>query len=251
QIVEERWFNPKAILGFWPANSVGDDIALYTGESRSEKLATFHGLRQQLTKRDGRANTCLSDFVAPEGSGIGDYVGGFVVTAGLEEVRIAERFERANDDYRSILVKALADRIAEALAERMHERVRKEFWGYAAEEAYAPGDLAKEEYDGIRPAPGYPSQPDHTEKVTLFDLLQAEPRIGVKLTESYAMWPGSSVSGLYIAHPEAHYFGVAKVERDQVEDYAVRKGMDLVEVERWLGPILNYDPARYLAIAAE
>ncbi|MBX9931962.1 MAG: methionine synthase [Methylobacterium sp.] len=251
QIVEERWFNPKAILGFWPANSVGDDIALYTGESRSEKLATFHGLRQQLTKRDGRANTCLSDFVAPEGSGIGDYVGGFVVTAGLEEVRIAERFERANDDYRSILVKALADRIAEALAERMHERVRKEFWGYAPDESYAPEELSKEEYAGIRPAPGYPSQPDHTEKVTLFDLLQAEPRIGVKLTESYAMWPGSSVSGLYIAHPEAHYFGVAKVERDQVEDYAARKGMDISAVERWLGPILNYDPARYFAVAAE
>ncbi|GJD97010.1 methionine synthase [Methylobacterium iners] len=249
QIVEDRWFNPKAILGFWPANSVGDDIALYTGESRSETLATFHGLRQQLTKRDGRANTCLSDFVGPEG--VPDYVGGFVVTAGLEEVRIAERFERANDDYRSILVKALADRIAEALAERMHERVRKEFWGYAPDEAYSPDELAKEEYPGIRPAPGYPSQPDHTEKVTLFDLLQAESRIGVKLTESYAMWPGSSVSGLYIAHPEAHYFGVAKVERDQVEDYAARKGMDIPAVERWLGPILNYDPARYLAVAAE
>jgi 5-methyltetrahydrofolate--homocysteine methyltransferase len=251
QIVAERWFNPKAIIGFWPANSVGDDITLFTGESRSEKLATFFGLRQQLTKRDGRANTCLSDFVAPAETGIADYVGGFVVTAGLEEVRIAERFERANDDYRSILVKALADRIAEALAERMHERVRREFWGYAADETFAPEDLVREEYAGIRPAPGYPSQPDHTEKVTLFDLLKAEPRIGVKLTESYAMWPGSSVSGLYIAHPESHYFGVAKVERDQVEDYALRKGMDLREVERWLGPILNYDPARYLAAAAE
>ena len=251
QIVAERWFNPKAVIGFWPANSVGDDITLFTGESRSEKLATFFGLRQQLSKRDGRANTCLSDFVAPAETGIADYVGGFVVTAGLEEVRIAERFERANDDYRAILVKALADRIAEALAERMHERVRREFWGYGADETYAPEDLVREEYDGIRPAPGYPSQPDHTEKVTLFDLLKAESRIGVKLTESYAMWPGSSVSGLYIAHPEAHYFGVAKVERDQVEDYAVRKGMDLGQVERWLGPILNYDPARYLAVAAE
>ncbi|SFG37163.1 methionine synthase [Methylobacterium gossipiicola] len=251
QIVTERWFNPKAVIGFWPANSIGDDITLYTGESRSEKLATFHGLRQQLSKRDGRANTCLSDFVAPAGSGVGDYVGGFVVTAGLEEVRIAERFERANDDYRSILVKALADRIAEALAEQMHERVRKEFWGYAADETYTPEDLVREDYAGIRPAPGYPSQPDHTEKTTLFDLLKAESRIGVKLTESYAMWPGSSVSGLYIAHPEAHYFGVAKVERDQVEDYAARKGMDLAQVERWLGPILNYDPASYLVAAAE
>ncbi len=251
QIVEEHWFNPKAVVGFWPANSVGDDIALFTGESRSERLATFHGLRQQLEKRDGRANTCLSDFVAPAETGIADYVGGFVVTSGLEEVRIAERFERANDDYRAILVKALADRVAEAFAERMHERVRKEFWGYAAEEAFTPDELVREEYDGIRPAPGYPAQPDHTEKVTLFDLLQAEPRIGVRLTESYAMWPGSSVSGLYIAHPDAHYFGVAKVERDQAEDYAARKGMDVAEVERWLGPILNYDPARYLAAAAE
>ncbi|MCJ2039327.1 methionine synthase [Methylobacterium sp. J-059] len=251
QIVAERWFNPKAILGFWPANAVGDDIRLYTGESRSETLATFHGLRQQLSKRDGRPNTCLSDFVAPAETGIADYVGGFVVTAGLEEVRIAEKFERANDDYRSILVKALADRIAEAFAERMHERVRREFWGYAADETYTPEELVREEYDGIRPAPGYPSQPDHTEKVTLFDLLQGERRIGVKLTESYAMWPGSSVSGLYLAHPKAHYFGVAKVERDQVEDYAMRKGMDLHAVERWLGPILNYDPARYLAVAAE
>ncbi|MGU3536943.1 methionine synthase [Methylobacterium sp. A54F] len=250
QIVEERWFNPKAVIGFWPANAVGDDIALYTGESRAERLATFHGLRQQLSKRDGRANTCLSDFVAPEATGLADYVGGFVVTAGLEEVRIAERFERANDDYRAILVKALADRIAEAFAERMHERVRREFWGYAAGESFTPEELVHESYDGIRPAPGYPAQPDHTEKTTLFDLLQAERRVGVKLTESYAMWPGSSVSGLYIAHPEAHYFGVAKVERDQVEDYAARKGMAVAEIERWLGPILNYDPAQIPAAAA-
>ncbi len=245
QIVEERWFNPKAIIGFWPANSVGDDIHLYTGESRSELLAAFHGLRQQLTKRDGKSNTCISDFVAPKESGLAEYVGGFVVTAGIEEVRIAEKFERTNDDYRSILVKALADRIAEAFAERMHQRVRKEFWGYAAGEPIPTEELYKEEYDGIRPAPGYPAQPDHTEKVTLFDLLQAERRIGVKLTESYAMWPGSSVSGIYIAHPQAHYFGVAKVERDQVEDYSLRKRMDVREIERWLGPILNYDPAQY------
>jgi 5-methyltetrahydrofolate--homocysteine methyltransferase len=239
------------VIGFWPANAVGDDIRLFTGESRSEALATFHGLRQQLSKRDGRPNLCLSDFVAPAETGLADYVGGFVVTAGLEEVRIAEKFERANDDYRSILVKALADRIAEAFAERMHQRVRKEFWAYAADEAISNEDLIREEYRGIRPAPGYPAQPDHTEKETLFGLLEAERRIGVKLTESYAMWPGSSVSGLYLAHPEAHYFGVAKVERDQVEDYAARKGMSVPEVERWLSPILNYDPAMYRAIAAE
>jgi 5-methyltetrahydrofolate--homocysteine methyltransferase len=249
QIVSERWFNPKAVIGFWPANAAGDDIRLYTGESRSEVLTTFHGLRQQLAKRDGRPNLCLSDFVAPEGT-VPDYLGAFVVTAGLEEVRIAEKFERANDDYRSILVKALADRIAEAFAERMHERVRKEFWGYAAEEALSAADLIKEEYRGIRPAPGYPAQPDHTEKEQLFRLLEAERRIGVKLTESYAMWPGSSVSGLYFGHPDAYYFGVAKVERDQVEDYAARKDMRIEEVERWLSPILNYDPAAYRMAAA-
>jgi 5-methyltetrahydrofolate--homocysteine methyltransferase len=251
RIVEERWFNPKAVIGFWPANAVGDDIRLFTGESRVAERATFHGLRQQLSKRDGRPNLCLSDFVAPVESGRPDYVGGFVVTAGIEEVRIAERFERANDDYSSILVKALADRIAEALAERMHQRVRKEFWGYAADETLTEEDLIREDYRGIRPAPGYPAQPDHTEKSTLFELLDAERRIGVSLTESFAMWPGSSVSGLYLAHPDAHYFGVAKVERDQVEDYAARKGMSVVEVERWLSPVLNYEPAAYNVMAAE
>jgi 5-methyltetrahydrofolate--homocysteine methyltransferase len=168
RIVAERWFNPKAVIGFWPANAVGDDIRLFTGESRSETLATFFGLRQQLSRRDGRPNLCLSDFVAPAGTGLPDYVGGFVVTAGIEEVRIAERFERANDDYRSILVKALADRLAEAFAERMHERVRKEFWGYAPDEDLSNEARIREEYRGIRPAPGYPAQPDHTEKATLF-----------------------------------------------------------------------------------
>jgi 5-methyltetrahydrofolate--homocysteine methyltransferase len=251
KIVEERWFNPKAVIGFWPANAVGDDIRLFTGESRSEELATFHGLRQQLSKRDGRPNLCISDFVAPVETGLADYIGTFVVTAGIEEVRIAEKFERANDDYRSILVKALADRLAEAFAERMHERVRKEFWAYAPDENLTNDQLVREEYHGIRPAPGYPAQPDHTEKEALFRLLEAERRIGVKLTESYAMWPGSSVSGLYIAHPEAHYFGVAKIERDQVEDYAARKGMSIAEIERWLSPMLNYDPARYRLEAAE
>ena len=251
RLVDERWFNPKAVIGFWPANSVGDDIRLFTGESRSKELATFFGLRQQLSKRDGRPNLCLSDFVAPRETGLPDYIGAFVVTAGIEEVRIAERFERVNDDYRSILVKALADRVAEAFAERMHERVRKEFWGYAPDEALTSDQLVREEYRGIRPAPGYPAQPDHTEKATLFRLLDAEKRIGVTLTESYAMWPGSSVSGLYLAHPEAHYFGVAKVERDQVEDYAARKDLSIAEVERWLSPILNYDPSRYMVQAAE
>jgi 5-methyltetrahydrofolate--homocysteine methyltransferase len=243
KIIAEKWFNPKATIGLWPAGAVGDDIRLFTDETRKEELATFFTLRQQLSKRDGRPNVALADFVAPVDSGIGDYVGGFVVTAGIEEIAIAERFERANDDYSSILVKALADRFAEAFAELMHERVRREFWGYAPNENLVPDELIGEPYRGIRPAPGYPAQPDHTEKETLFRLLDAEAKINVRLTESYAMWPGSSVSGIYIAHPDSYYFGVAKVERDQVEDYSVRKSMPVAEVERWLGPILNYVPA--------
>jgi 5-methyltetrahydrofolate--homocysteine methyltransferase len=243
KIIAEKWFRPRAVIGFWPANSVGDDIRLFTGEDRAQELETFYTLRQQLSKRDGRPNVALSDFVAPLASGKQDHVGAFVVTAGIEEVAIAERFERANDDYSSILVKALADRFAEAFAERMHQRVRQEFWGYAADEALGPEELIGETYDGIRPAPGYPAQPDHTEKATLFRLLDATAATGVELTESYAMWPGSSVSGLYIGHPASYYFGVAKVERDQVEDYARRKSMPVAEVERWLGPVLNYVPA--------
>ncbi|MGB3813025.1 MAG: methionine synthase [Shinella sp.] len=243
QIISEKWFTPKAVVGFWPAGADGDDIRLFTDEARQEDVATFFTLRQQLSKRDGRPNLALSDFVAPVDSGKQDYLGGFVVTAGIGEIAIAERFERANDDYSSILVKALADRFAEAFAERMHEVVRKELWGYAPDEAFAPTELIGEPYAGIRPAPGYPAQPDHTEKTTLFRLLDAEKEIGVTLTESYAMWPGSSVSGLYIGSPESYYFGVAKVERDQTEDYARRKGMAVAEVERWLGPVLNYVPA--------
>ncbi|GAB5428234.1 MAG: methionine synthase [Devosia indica] len=247
QIIDEKWFAPKAVLGFWPANAVGDDVRLFTDEDRQSALATFFTLRQQLSKRDGKPNMALSDFVAPADSGKPDYIGGFVVTAGIEEVEIAERFERANDDYSSILVKALADRFAEAMAEYMHERVRKEYWGYAPDEALSPDELVGEPYQGIRPAPGYPAQPDHTEKTTLFELLDAENSVGVSLTESYAMWPGSSVSGIYMSHPDSFYFGVAKVERDQVLDYAQRKGMDVEEVERWLAPILNYIPGRVAA----
>ncbi|WP_430439988.1 methionine synthase [Shinella sp.] len=242
KIIAEKWFTPKAVVGFWPAGTVGDDIRLFTDEARNKDLATFFTLRQQLSKRDGRPNVALSDFVAPVDSGKPDYLGGFVVTAGIGEIAIAERFERANDDYNSILVKALADRFAEAFAERMHEYVRKELWAYAPDETFSPTDLIGEPYAGIRPAPGYPAQPDHTEKTALFRLLDAEKQIGVELTESFAMWPGSSVSGLYIASPESYYFGVAKVERDQVEDYARRKGMTVMEVERWLGPVLNYVP---------
>jgi 5-methyltetrahydrofolate--homocysteine methyltransferase len=242
QIIAEKWFHPRAVIGFWPANSVGDDIRLFTDETRKEERATLFTLRQQLTRRGDKPNMALADFVAPVDSGKADYVGGFVVTAGIEEVEIAERFERRNDDYSSILVKALADRFAEALAEQVHERVRKEFWGYAPDENLSADDLISEGYRGIRPAPGYPAQPDHTEKTTIFVLLDAENAAGVKLTESYAMWPGSSVSGIYLAHPESYYFGVAKVERDQVADYAARKNMSVEDVERWLGPILNYMP---------
>ena len=249
RIVDERWFAPKAVVGFWPAARVGDDIALFADESRVAPIATLYTLRQQLGRRDGRPNLALADFVAPASSGVRDYVGAFVVTAGIGDDEIAERFARANDDYSSIMVKALADRFAEAFAEAMHARVRRELWGYAPDEAFTPEELIGEPYKGIRPAPGYPAQPDHTEKATLFRLLDAERAIGVRLTESYAMWPASSVSGLYIAHPEAYYFGVAKVERDQVEDYAARKGMGFAEVERWLGPVLNYAPVT--AVAAE
>ncbi|MEM8637103.1 MAG: vitamin B12 dependent-methionine synthase activation domain-containing protein, partial [Pseudomonadota bacterium] len=249
-IISEKWFAPKAVIGFWPANSVGDDIRLYTDEERTDEAATFFTLRQQLSKRNGKPNAALSDFVAPHDSGKSDYVGGFVVTAGIEEVEIAERFERNNDDYNAILVKALADRIAEAFAECLHEKVRKVYWGYSPDEMYTPENLIGEPYDGIRPAPGYPAQPDHTEKVTLFGLLNAEETTGVSLTESMAMWPGSSVSGIYLAHPESYYFGVAKVEHDQVENYAARKGMSVQDVERWLSPILNYEPSSISVAAA-
>lgn len=243
-IVKEKWFRARATVGFWPANAQGDDIVLYADESRTRTIATLHTLRQQLEKREGRFNAALSDFVAPATTGVPDYVGGFVVTAGIGEDVVADRFKMANDDYSSILCKALADRLAEAFAERMHARVRREFWAYAPDETLSPDELILEKYQGIRPAPGYPAQPDHTEKATLFELLDAENTAGVKLTESYAMWPGSSVSGLYLANPESYYFGVGKIERDQVEDYAARKGMSVAETERWLAPILNYIPTR-------
>jgi len=249
--VKDRPFGAAAAIGFWPANTVGDDIVLFADETRKKPVAVLHGLRQQAAKREGRANLSLSDFVAPLESAGEDYVGGFIVTAGLGEDDLANRFKNANDDYSAIMVKALADRLAEALAERMHERVRKEFWGYAAGEALAPTDLISEKYVGIRPAPGYPAQPDHTEKAMLFRLIQPETGIGVRLTESFAMWPGASVCGVYFSHPESRYFGVGKIERDQVEDYAARKNWSLAEAEKWLAPILNYTPAPPTREAAE
>ncbi|ODT59432.1 MULTISPECIES: methionine synthase [Paracoccus] len=248
RIIDGQWFKPRAVVGFWPANAVGDDIRLFTGDDRAETLAMLHTLRQQVTKRGDRPNVALSDFVAPEGTP--DHVGGFVVTAGPEEAEISARYERANDDYGAIMVKALADRFAEAMAEMLHERVRRDYWGYARDETFAPEELAAEPYKGIRPAPGYPAQPDHTEKLTLFSLLDAEAATGVTLTESMAMWPGSSVSGLYIGHPDSYYFGVAKIEEDQARDYALRKGWTLDEAERWLAPVLNYTKRQAAADAA-
>ena len=232
RLVGEAWFKPKAVVGFWGANAAGDDIRLETGD-------TFFTLRQQMVKDNERANYALSDFIAPEGE---DWVGGFVVTAGLEADAIAETFRAKGDDYSSIMCKALADRFAEAMAEYMHERVRKELWGYAPDEALTREELIAEKYRGIRPAPGYPSQPEHTEKAALFKLLDAEKHIGVSLTSSYAMSPAASVSGMYFAHPDAIYFALGRIERDQVEDYARRKGWDVKTAERWLAPVLNYDP---------
>jgi 5-methyltetrahydrofolate--homocysteine methyltransferase len=254
RIVGEKWLTAKAVVGFWPANAVGDDIALYADETRTREIARLHTLRQQIARREGRerAHIALADYVAPKGTKP-DWIGGFVVTAGIGEEELARRFEAEKDDYSSILSKALADRLAEAFAERMHQIVRKQLWGYVPDEALTNEELILEQYRGIRPAPGYPAQPDHTEKDTLFRLLDAERAIGVRLTESRAMWPGSSVSGLYLAHPDSAYFGVGKVERDQVEDYAARKGWTVEEAERWLAPVLNYDPAlmKSMRVAAE
>ena len=244
RIVKEKWFTARAVIGIWPAGAEGDDVVIYADETRRERIATLHTLRQQLEKREGRFNAALSDFIAPVSSGVPDYIGGFAVTAGIGEDVIADRFKHANDDYSSILCKALADRLAEAFAEHMHMRVRREFWGYAPDETLSNEEMILEKYAGIRPAPGYPAQPDHTEKATLFTLLDAEKNAGVKLTESFAMWPGSSVSGLYFSHAESFYFGVGKIERDQVEDYAARKDMSVAEAERWLAPILNYIPSQ-------
>ena len=242
QILEEKWFTASGVVGFWPANATDDDdIELYTDESRTEVLARFQTLRQQMKKpRADQSNTALSDFIAPKGTP--DWIGGFAVTAGHGEMEIAHKFKAAGDDYNAILATALADRLAEAFAEALHKKVRRELWGYAADETLSVDELIGEKYLGIRPAPGYPAQPDHTEKWPLFDLLDARARTGMELTESLAMTPPASVSGMYFAHPKAHYFGVGKIEKDQVADYARRKGWQVDEAERWLSPILNYVP---------
>jgi 5-methyltetrahydrofolate--homocysteine methyltransferase len=243
RIIGERWLRAAAVVGLFPANRVApDDVAIYPDEHRSEVLATLHFLRQQTRRPAGKPNLSLADFVAPRDSGVADWMGAFAVTAGIGiDAKVAE-FEAAHDDYHSILLKALADRLAEAFAERMHEHVRKELWGYGDAEALDNQALIREEYQGIRPAPGYPACPEHTEKDTLWRLLQVEERTGIHLTESYAMVPTAAVSGWYFAHPEARYFGLGKINRDQAEDYARRKGMPQEEAERWLAPNLGYDP---------
>jgi 5-methyltetrahydrofolate--homocysteine methyltransferase len=241
RIVRERLVRARGVFGIWPADSDGDDITLYHDPSRRRLLATIHTLRQQMRKPPGRPNLALADFVAPRETGVADYVGAFAVTSGEGLEALVREFERANDDYGAILAKALADRLAEAFAERLHERVRTEYWGYARGEALDNADLIHEKYQGIRPAPGYPACPDHTEKRALFDLLGAESSAGITLTESYAMLPAASVSGFYFWRPEAQYFGVGKIGRDQVEDYARRKGFDVATMERWLAPNLHYE----------
>ena len=240
RIIDEKWFTARGVVGFWPANARGDDIVVWSDETRTTELARFHGLRQQMAKSNGKPNLCLSDFVAEDGD---DYLGAFAVTAGHGELEKAAAFKAAGDDYSAILSTALADRLAEAFAERLHKEVRTQLWGYAADEVTTVDDLIAEQYQGIRPAPGYPAQPDHTEKATLFRLLNADANAGIILTESFAMTPPASVSGLYFGHSGSHYFGVGKIDRDQAADYAARKGWDLATAERWLSPILNYDPA--------
>jgi 5-methyltetrahydrofolate--homocysteine methyltransferase len=241
RIIAEKWLGASGVLAIYPANSVGgDDIEIYADETRDRPLMTWHNLRQQNVKAADRCNWCLADFVAPKGAGIQDYVGAFAVTAGLGVEARVQAYERAHDDYNAIMLKALADRLAEAFAEALHERVRKALWGYAPDEALSNEDLVREKYRGIRPAPGYPACPDHTEKAALFRLLDA-PAVGITLTESYAMWPAASVSGFYLSHPASTYFAVGKVGKDQIEDYAARKGMTVAEAERWLAPYLAYD----------
>ncbi len=242
QILTERWLTARAVIGFFPANRVGeDDIALYADATRDQILTTLHHLRQQGPKPDGKPHYCLADWIAPHESGVADYLGAFAVTAGIGIDERVRKFERAHDDYRAILLKALADRLAEALAEQLHERVRKELWGYAANEALSNEALIAEDYRGIRPAPGYPACPDHTEKSLLWQLLDVDRNAGIHLTEHFAMTPTAAVSGWYFSHPEARYFGVGRLERDQVADYARRKGWTVAEAEKWLAPNLGYE----------
>jgi 5-methyltetrahydrofolate--homocysteine methyltransferase len=242
EIIAKKLISARAVYGFFPANAVGDDVELYTDARRVEPLTTLHFLRQQMVKKDGEPNRSLADFIAPRESRLADHVAGFAVTTGHGLKAVVEKFQAEHDDYNAIMAEALADRLAEAFAECLHKRVREE-WGYGKNENLTRDDMIEEKYRGIRPAAGYPACPDHTEKRILWELLDVENNAGIKLTESCAMWPGSSVSGLYFAHPQSRYFGLGKIDRDQVLDYHLRKGMTVQEIERWLGPNLNYDPA--------
>jgi 5-methyltetrahydrofolate--homocysteine methyltransferase len=230
------------VYGLFPANAVGDDVELYADDTRARVLERFHFLRQQTTKEGAEPNRCLADFVAPKETGLPDHLGGFAVTSGIGLQEVCDRFRAEHDDYNAIMAEALADRLAEAFAECLHKRVRAE-WGYGEAEGLSNEELIQEKYRGIRPAAGYPACPDHTEKGPLWKLLDVEQNTGMRITESFAMWPGSSVSGLYFAHPAARYFGLGKIDRDQIADYHQRKAMTVAEAERWLSPNLNYDPA--------
>ena len=239
-VIAKNTLQAHAVVGVFPAIRQGEDVVLFRDEARKDQIAKFHFLRQQGKKGAGVPNVSLVDFVAPEETGLKDYFGAFAVSAGFGAKALADKFEEDHDDDNSIMIKAVADRLAEALAEMMHEKVRKEIWGYAASESLTNEELIKEKYKGIRPAPGYPACPDHTEKPALFELLQVEKNIGVELTESNAMFPAASVSGFYFSHPEARYFGLGKIQKDQVEHYASRKGMSVEDIERWLAPNLGY-----------
>ncbi|MGA7242274.1 MAG: vitamin B12 dependent-methionine synthase activation domain-containing protein, partial [Terracidiphilus sp.] len=243
KIIEKKLLTARAVYGLFPAAGVCDDVELYSDETRARKLESFHFLRQQANREGNEPCRSLADFIAPKATGLRDHIGAFAVTSGIGLKRLTDQFRAEHDDYNAIMAEALADRLAEAFAECLHKRVRDE-WGHGREENFSPAELIQEKYRGIRPAPGYPACPDHTEKGTIWRLLDVEARTGIRITESFAMWPGSSVSGLYFAHPESRYFSLGKIDREQVADYAERKGMTVAEVERWLSPNLNYDPAR-------
>ncbi len=240
-IIEKNLITARSVYGFFPASAVGDDVELYTDETRSIVRERFHFLRQQANREGNEPCRSLSDFIAPQETGLPDHIGAFAVTSGIGLKELCDRFRAENDDYNAIMAEAIADRLAEAFAECLHKIVRDE-WGYGREEGFTPAELIQEKYRGIRPAPGYPACPDHTEKGALWHLLDVQSNTGMLLTESFAMWPGSSVSGLYFAHPQSRYFSLGKIDRDQVVDYASRKGISVAEAERWLGQNLNYDP---------
>src|ERR1700683_590385 len=249
-VIREQWLQARAVIGLFPANSIDEDVELYADDARTQPLVRVHFLRQQKALPEGKPHGALADFVAPRGTGVRHYFGPFALPAGTGIEPHLQRFEAAHDDYSSIMLKVLADRLAEAFAERLHERVRREFWGYAPDEKLGNEQMIREEYRGIRPAPGYPACPDHTEKATLWRLLDVDRNAGIALTESYAMYPTAAVSGWYFSHPQSRYLAVGRIDRDQVEDYARRKGLSVEEVERWLAPNLGYEPEAVVLLTA-